>query len=140
MVGHTDYAARPMAEVMSWANENILAIAQFETKEAVANADAIAAVPGIDALLLGPNDLSVSLGLAGDVSHPQVKDGIRRMIGSCKKHGKLIGAHMAVKLNQEWLGEGLQLAFSGTDTQLLQAAATEVVKGLAPATGRHPSS
>jgi len=130
MTGHTDYAPAPLPKVMKWANDNVLAIAQFESKEAVTNAVAIAAVPGIDALLVGPNDLSVSLGIGGDVSNPQVKDGIRTMISACQKQGKLVGAHMAVKLNQEWLGQGLQLAFSATDTQLLQNAAADVVRDL----------
>ena len=52
------------------------------------------------------------------------------MISACQKHSKLVGAHMAVKLNREWLGQGLQLAFSGTDTQLLHNAAADVVRDL----------
>ncbi len=146
MTGHTDYASASTPEVMKWANENVLAIAQIESKEGVSAVDEIAAIEGIDALLVGPNDLSVSLGIGGDVSNPQIKDSIGKMIHACKKHGKIAGAHMTVKLNREWLaprlrsgqvlslskrlGHGLRLAFSGTDTQLLQTAAADVVKGL----------
>jgi 2-keto-3-deoxy-L-rhamnonate aldolase RhmA len=128
--GNTDYDAFPTADLMRVHNGQVLAIAQFESKEAVESLDAIAAVPGLDALLVGPNDLSVSLGLQGDTAHPQVKASIAKMIAACRARGLLVGAHMEVKMNQEWLGKGLQLAISSTDTAMLHSAAAAVVKGL----------
>lgn len=130
MTGNTGYAAVPTPEVMKSGNAQVLAVAQFESREAVDSLEEIASVPGLDALLVGPNDLSVSLGLLGDTNHPQVKESIRKMIAACQAHGLIVGAHMAVKANQEWLGKGLQLAISSTDTAMLHSAAAGVVKDL----------
>lgn len=75
-------------EVMDYGNSNVLTIAQIETRLGVENAYEIAAVDGVDALFVGPNDLSLSLGIPGDVMNPIEIEAIERVIDACHKYGK----------------------------------------------------
>ena len=73
----TDYESVTVPEVINWVNENTLVIVQVESAEALAELDQTSRVPGIDVALIGPNDLSISLGIPGDFEHPQVLKGGR---------------------------------------------------------------
>ena len=73
------------------ANEKLLTVVQIETAEAVANAEEIAAVEGVDVLFIGPLDLSVSLGIMGQMQHPEFRAAAKRVIDACKAHGKSPG-------------------------------------------------
>ena len=66
-------------------------VVQIEDLEAAAQADAIAEVPGVDVLFVGPADLALSLGLPGECRHPKVLDVIRRVVRACEASGKVCG-------------------------------------------------
>ena len=85
------FRATPLGEVNSQGNELTLCIPMLETPEGIANADAIAAVPGIDVLLIGSNDLSAALGIPGDLKHPKIRAAYEATAAACKKHGKQLG-------------------------------------------------
>src|SRR5579872_6682411 len=76
------------AQAMNDAN---LVVVMIETPRAVENAAEIAAVPGIDALLIGTNDLCAEMGIHGDFGNERVADAYRKMIAASKKHGKFPG-------------------------------------------------
>ena len=67
-----DFKPLPISEMVEAANMSLLVIALMETPIAIANAEAIAAVPGVDALLIGTNDLSAEMGVPGEFAHPKV--------------------------------------------------------------------
>lgn len=69
------------------ANDSIFTIIQLETPQAVAALEDIAAVPGVDALFLGPGDLSSSMGHIGNIMHPEVQAVIRDVASRCRKIG-----------------------------------------------------
>jgi 4-hydroxy-2-oxoheptanedioate aldolase len=117
---HTNYAAAG-TEFMARSNEETLAIAQIETRRAIEEVDAIAAVPGIDALLIGPNDLSVSLGCAGDLMGDQLEKAIGRVAEATKKHGKIFGLHGPDALLERWIPRGCTLVMSSLDISILAA-------------------
>lgn len=73
------------------ANDNLLTIVQIETAEAVENAEEIAAVEGVDVLFIGPLDLSVSLGIPGQVAHPDFRTAVQRVISASRQAGKVAG-------------------------------------------------
>lgn len=73
------------------ANDKLLTVVQIETVEAVSNIDEIAAVEGVDVLFVGPLDLSVSLGITGQMQHPDFRSATKRVIDACKSHGKSPG-------------------------------------------------
>lgn len=91
---NTDY--RKPADLLNFleeTNQKTVVIAQIETKTGVEHADEIAAVEGIDVLLVGPNDLSISLGVPGDVTNPIEIEAIQKVADACQAHGKLFSVH-----------------------------------------------
>jgi 4-hydroxy-2-oxoheptanedioate aldolase len=111
-------------DYMDRANDNILVALILETREAVENLDAIAAVPGIDVIFLGPADLSFAYGvdfLTG--IHPPVEAAIETMIAVCRKHGKAsgIGDSSAAGLRR-WIERGCTFVTYSTDYSLLASA------------------
>lgn len=115
---HTDYLGGKHAEIMAMQNAKVIAIAQIETKLAIENVDAIAATDGIDALLIGPNDLSISLGIPGDMMNPLELEAIGKVADACKKHGKAFGMHSGAALIEKF-AKDLTLVMSLSDTDLL---------------------
>ena len=73
------------------ANRETFLTVQIETKEALDNVDAIAAVEGVDVLFLGPGDMSLRLGCTAGVSDPIMLDVQRTIATACRKHGKAWG-------------------------------------------------
>ncbi len=118
--GHagTAYAGGKAVELMENANNRILTIAQIETRLAVDNAGLIAATEGIDVLLVGPNDLSVSLGVPGDLTNPIELEAISHVAAQCKSRGKWFGMHAGTGLLERFK-EQLDMVMSMTDTDLL---------------------
>jgi 2-keto-3-deoxy-L-rhamnonate aldolase RhmA len=68
-------------------NEELVVVIQIENTGAVENMAAIAAVPGVDAFFIGPFDLSGSLGVLGEITHPQVQEAIATTKGHCEAAG-----------------------------------------------------
>lgn len=69
------------------ANRDVVLVLLIEDKEGVENAEAIAAVPGVDVIVLGPADLSYSLGHGGSIGHPAIGAAIKRVRAACKANG-----------------------------------------------------
>jgi 2-keto-3-deoxy-L-rhamnonate aldolase RhmA len=127
---HTHYTPIPPDETsgfMERANLETLTIAQIETKGAIENIDSIASVPGLDALLIGPNDLSISMGCPGDLLGARLMEAISRVAEAAKAHGKIFGMHAPDPLLERWIPEGLKLVMSSLDTNILLAG----MKGIA---------
>lgn len=78
-------------EYFAKANDNLLTVVQIETREAVKNADEIAAVDGVDVLFVGPLDLSVNMGMAQQFDHPDFQEALSKVVSACKKSGKAAG-------------------------------------------------
>ena len=115
---HTNYSGGVHTEIMKAQNDRVIAIAQIETKLAIQNIDEIAAVEGIDAMLIGPNDLSLSLGIPGDLLNPIELEAIAKVAAACKKHGKAFGLHAAPALLEKFREE-LTLCMSLADIDLI---------------------
>jgi 2-keto-3-deoxy-L-rhamnonate aldolase RhmA len=111
-------------DYMSTANREILIIAQIETEEAVERAEEILSVEGVDVFFIGPFDLSTSMGLMGQITHPRVQEAIDKVFKVGKKldvaSGIWCGAGMTVR---ERLKQGWQFISLGTDLNLLLSGA-----------------
>ena len=127
---HFGFASCPIGEVVSGLDNATLVIAMIETPRAVENADQIAAVPGLDALLVGTNDLSLEMGIPGQLDHPRVKAALDTVLGACKKHGKIpaLGGIYGKELLTRYLGLGFRMMLAGNDISLLHSAAQEQAK------------
>jgi 2-keto-3-deoxy-L-rhamnonate aldolase RhmA len=72
-------------------NDEVLGIFQVESPVAVANAGKIAAIDGVDVLFVGPSDLSHSLGIPGQLDHPDYLAALDKVAAACRKTGKSAG-------------------------------------------------
>lgn len=104
-------------------------IALVETAEGLGNIEAICRTEGLLALLIGPFDLSVSLGLAGDYRHPEVQKSVDRMISAAAVAGLQVIAPVfnpepdeARRQQDEWVRKGVQTFVVGTDKIILSHA------------------
>ena len=97
----------------------------LETPTAIENADAIAAVPGVDVLLIGTNDLCAEMGIPGDFGNERVADAYRTMIAACRKHNKFPGMAGIYNepLMQRYIEMGARFILSGNDAAFLMASA-----------------
>lgn len=85
------YTAGPTLEKLAAANERTTLFAQIETADGVRNAEAIAAVDGVDCLWIGHFDLSCSLGIPGDFDHPDFLAAVEAVVAACRNTGKSLG-------------------------------------------------
>lgn len=122
-MAHDDYAGGDPVAMMRQANEDVLLIAQIETARGIEEVDHIAAVDGIDVLWIGHNDLSNSLGVPGQFTHPTYLQAIERFFDACARHDK-VPAMMAVGLDnaRALLARGFRCLAYGGDTALYTEA------------------
>jgi len=116
----------PVGEAARIVNEETLVVVMIESPQGVENCEAIAAVPGIDALLIGTNDLCFELGIPGKFDDPRVGEAYRKVIAACRKHGKFpgMGGLYTPGLLERHIAMGVQLILAGSDYSLLMQAAT----------------
>lgn len=120
-VGHDDYAAGDVVPKIAAANERTLVIALIESEKGIANADAIMAVPGIDVGWLGHYDLTDSMGFAADFARPEFDAAVKKLVGSCNKHGKAAGFLAGdVAMALAWQAKGFRCLCYGTDVSLIR--------------------
>jgi 2-dehydro-3-deoxyglucarate aldolase len=113
------------------ANANTVVVLQAEHIQAVNNIEAILAVEGVDAILVGPYDLSASMNLIGQVDHPDVQTAIARVQQACMLHGKPLGIFAAgYERAKIYASQGYRLVAAGCDTFLLSQSARQIVNSL----------
>jgi 4-hydroxy-2-oxoheptanedioate aldolase len=115
------------------ANNLTLTLAMIETQEALDNMEAIAAVPGIDMLFVGPGDLSIALTKGADVDPggKLVDAALVKIVAAAKKSGKLVGAFTATpERAKQCAAMGFTFITVGSDIMFLRAGIAANVKGL----------
>ena len=111
------------------AADNLVIILQIESERAVDNIEAIAAVDGIDVLLIGPNDLAGTVGRLGDIEHPDVARLIARAERAIAASGKKLGSiAFAGRTFQDMFDQGYDLIAASTDMTLMREAALAEVR------------
>ncbi len=143
-VAHDDYLGNDILETMRSANDEILLIAQIETVQGVENVERIAAVEGIDVLWIGHFDLTNSMGIPGQFTHPDYRRALDRVVDVCNRSGKAAGFMVSgVEDGRNMLAQGFRaLAYWG-DLWIYQRALRDGITGIreAVATGpRGPSA
>ncbi len=127
--GMTDYAPVKTIEFMKEANEHTLIVAQIETREAIDNIDAILSVEGIDVGLIGPNDLSIALGIPDQMNSEIQTKAIEKVVETAKKRGKASGIHIAgVDAIKKWRAKGMTVLACNTDIGFQYAAAKSTLE------------
>lgn len=121
------YVPPAVAEAQAAINAEILTVVMIESPEAVANAEAIAAVDGIDVLLIGSFDLTSEMGIAGQMGHAKLVDAYARVGAACRKHGKVLGMG---GINGEedatrYIGMGSRFIVTGSDHSYIVAGSVQ---------------
>lgn len=116
----TDFNFNGALKEMESANEESMVILQMETQSFVDDVENITALEGVDATMVGPFDLSVSLGIPGQFDHPKFWDAFDKMVEACDKNGVAPGVHAGnVEMLQKCKEHGARLLFCGTDVSVL---------------------
>jgi len=120
---HSLYRKVNAADYLRQANEETLIAVQVETPQSISNLSEIAAVPGIDVVFVGPFDLSVSLGIPGEVNHPREIEAIDKVLSVCLPE-KVVGIQLFdVPSIKTWVQKGIRLISYSSDSALLADAA-----------------
>src|SRR5690349_21577434 len=124
---HYGLRSAATGEAAAALNAANLTVVMLETPTAIANAAEIAAVPGVDVLLIGTNDLCAEMGIPGDFANERVADAYDKMIAACRTHGKFPG--MAGVYNEtimpRYIDLGARFILSGQDAAFLAAGAAQ---------------
>ena len=136
---HDDYQGGDVAAKIEAIHARTMVIPQIETVEGLEQVEAIAAVPGVDALWLGHFDLTNFLGVPGQFGHPAYLQGVKRIVAACKTHGKT-PAFLATDAawSREYTAHGFRLFAFGVDQLMLQGAlkaGLDQLRAGAPAAG-----
>ena len=120
-----------LREYLYDANDETVVVVQIEHKLGVENIEAITSVPGVDAVLVGPYDLSASLGLTGLVTNPGVTAAIDRITEGCKDNNRQLGIYAGTaELAAAYIAQGYTLVAVGMDTLMLGTAARQTLGAL----------
>ena len=120
------YRALPLGDINQRLNDQTLLIVMLETPEGIEHADDIAAVPGIDMLLIGSNDLCTELGIPGQLRHPKLRAAFEATAAACRAHGKILGVggiRGDLELQTDLVRMGARFIIAGSDVTYLMAAA-----------------
>jgi 2-dehydro-3-deoxyglucarate aldolase/4-hydroxy-2-oxoheptanedioate aldolase len=122
-IGHTDYGDFRKLDGVRYtqqANAEIIIIGQIETRQAVDNIDRILGAGGLDAIFIGPYDLSTSMGVSGQLDHPLIVESIEKVIARAKAHHVILGGYVNdFESGKRWLDAGVQLIACGNDAFLI---------------------
>lgn len=129
---HYDYERVPASRVADEVNAATLIAVMIESPEAVENAEAIAAVEGVDVLFIGVNDLAEGMGLSGQLDDPRVVDAVAEIARAAAAQGKYagIGGIGDADLTRRYIGMGMRFILGGNDFAFMMTAAKQRAEAL----------
>lgn len=128
---HLGYRAMPAAAATAAINAMTIVVAMIESAAGLAAVEEIAAVDGVDILLVGANDLCTEAGVAGQFEDPLVADAYARTLAACRAHGKTLGVGGLASrpdLMRKYIDLGGGYVSLGADIAMLLAEATRKLK------------
>lgn len=129
---HVNYEKATIPQILEHVNRETIVVLQIETQRAVDMRDELLSVPGIDAVMVGPVDLSISLGVPGDFQHPKMVEAMELIRDACVKHGVAPGTQTrTLPLARFWRERGMRFLGCGSETGMLFEKASEIAGALA---------
>ena len=123
---NADYEALTFTQMIDYYNENLMRVVQIESVRAVEAIDEILSVPGFDTVMIGPADLSISLGVPGNMDHPKMISTIETIRDACIRHGIIPGIHTrSTSMARFWKERGMLFLGCSNDLAMLFDRATE---------------
>ncbi len=126
-----DFEAVSIPQIAEHMNEHTLVVLQIETQTAVEARDELLSVKGFDAVMVGPVDLSISLGVPGDFMHPKMIAAMEKIVEACQKHGVVPGTQTrTAQLARYWKERGMLFLGSGNEVSMLLGGAKSLLAEL----------
>jgi 2-keto-3-deoxy-L-rhamnonate aldolase RhmA len=130
-IQQVNYASVTMPQIIEHVNANTLVVMQIETQRAVDMREELLSVPGIDAVMIGPADLSISLGIPGEFLHPKMVEAMEAVRDTCLQKGIAPGTQTrSLEQAKFWRERGMLLLGCSNETGMLLDRATELVNKL----------
>ena len=127
------YCTMPISDYIQQANENTFITIQLEEQSAVDQAEAVAAVPGVDALMLGPADFSILEGVAGQFNHPKLQSAIQTIAEAARNQGKHWGMPtFNTEHAQELMNQGARMLYHMADIIFVKNGLEQMQKQFSP--------
>lgn len=127
------YCSMPLTDYLKAANAQTFVVVQIEDQQALANAEAIAAVPGVDVLFFGPGDFSILSGIPGQFDHPLVNQAISTIAAAAQKGGKHWGMPVpSVERARQLMEMGARFLCHGADILMVKNGLEEMQRNFAP--------
>ena len=124
----SDYRKAAVKEWIQELNENTMVVIQIEKKRAIESIDDLVSVDGVDAALIGPYDLSISLGVPGEFDSSVFNEAIQKVVDACKRHGVASGTHVRdMESLLFWRDRGMRLLTYSSDVGLIMSSASDAV-------------
>ena len=119
------FAPLPLAEAAEAVNRDTTIVIMVETPLGIENAEAIAAVEGVDVVLIGSNDLMMEMGKPQQFGGPELEDAVKKVVAACSKHGKHpgLGGVYDEENSRKFIQLGMRCILASGDLALLMAAA-----------------
>ncbi|MBM3727898.1 MAG: aldolase [Acidobacteria bacterium] len=126
-----DYESHSFGDVIAHMNANSMVVLQIETRAALERREELLDVPGIDAVMVGPADLSISLGVPGQFQHPVMVEAMEQIRDSCLKRGIAPGTQTRTPdLARFWKDRGMTFIGCANETSMLFDRASQIIASL----------
>lgn len=126
---HNDFQRPDAPEYLNQANERNILLCQIESTTALENLEEIASVPGVDCLWVGHMDLTQSMGIVGQLHHPQFLSELARVARVAEAHGQFAGIQPgSVRQAEEWMELGYNVISYSTDIGVYSSALAEEIR------------
>jgi 2-keto-3-deoxy-L-rhamnonate aldolase RhmA len=126
---HVDYEKVGFPEIIAHMNAHTMVVLQIETVRAFEAREELLSVPGVDAIMVGPADLSISLGVPGDFDHPKMVETISAIVETSVRRGVIPGMQTRnPTLARFWKDRGMLFLGCNNETGMLYERASELVK------------
>lgn len=131
MAVHIGYEKAGFSEIIRHTNDNTMVVLQIETQRAVEARRELLAVPGLDAVMVGPADLSISLGVPGEFLHPKVVEAVEMVRDACLEAGVAPGIQTrSADVAAFWKARGMRFVGCGSEAGMLYERACQIAAEL----------
>lgn len=128
---HVDFEPVSIPQIMEHMNREQMVVLQIETVRAFEAREELLSVPNVDTVMIGPVDLSISLGVPGEFEHPRMLATVEKIVESCKAHGVIPGAQARnVALAKRWRDMGMLFVGCSSETAMLYESARSIATQL----------
>ena len=127
----TRFRQHDAAEFLEWSNRETLIIIQIESQTAVDHIDDLVSIAGVNGVMIGPFDLSQSMGIPGQLQHPRMMEAYQQIIEACNRHQVAPGIHLQnLDAVSKWVNAGMRFMTYQYDVKIMTDASRAALSEL----------